>query len=268
LSPAGRARAEQLVHVLAEAKINAIYSTTTHRTIQTAQPLADFLKLQVLPYTNAQAVAEKVKRQHPGQGILIVSHSGMVEDIIEQLNGYRTACPIGGDYDNLCVVIRDDSGKTETINLHYGKPSPPSANLVDLVIESLVYRPAQPRTGNQIEFTAVVKNIGKERAYPSTLSFDIKGDTTLHSITALDAKQTSTIRRMMQINSPGNYQAKAIVDVNQTVRESNKNNNSRTASFTVSRGTPPRPCRSNEKCCEPGPSGQCYRCWPRNRPCP
>ncbi|MDJ0795379.1 MAG: phosphoglycerate mutase family protein [Calothrix sp. MO_167.B12] len=129
LSSAGRARAEQLVHVLAEAKINAIYSTKTHRTKETAEPLLDFLKSQVPQvrlheYESAQEVAEKVQREHAGQRLLIVSHSGMVENIIEQLNGDKKACPIGYDYDNLCVVIRDGSGETETIHLHYGTPSP------------------------------------------------------------------------------------------------------------------------------------------------
>lgn len=125
LSPAGRARAEQLVHVLAEAKINTIYSTPTHRTKETAEPLLDFLKPQVPQlsielYRSSREVAEKVKREHAGQRLLIVSHSPMVGKIIEQLNGDPNACPIGDDYDNLCVVILNGSGETEVLNLHYG----------------------------------------------------------------------------------------------------------------------------------------------------
>lgn len=134
LSPEGKARAEQLVHVLSQAKINAIYSTNTHRTKETAEPLLDFLKphipqLDIESYRSAREVAEKVKREHSGQRLLIVSHSDMVEDIIEQLNGNRNACPISNDYDNLCLVIIDSSDETEVIELHYGEPSSSFANL-------------------------------------------------------------------------------------------------------------------------------------------
>ena len=133
LSPAGKARAEKLVHVLSEAKINAIYSTNTHRTKETAKPLLDFLKsqipeLDIESYRDAREVAKKVKEKPAGQRLLIVSHSGMVEDIIEQLNGKRNACQISGDYDNLCLVILDSSDRTEVINRHYGLPSSGFAN--------------------------------------------------------------------------------------------------------------------------------------------
>ena len=136
LNPAGRARAEQLIHVLAEAEIEAIYSTPTKRTQETAEPLLNFLKhqmpqLNIKPYSSSSEVAEKVKREHTGQRLLIVSHSGPqgVAAIIKELNGNPNACPISGDYDNLCQVILDSSGETEVINLHYGAPSSGFANL-------------------------------------------------------------------------------------------------------------------------------------------
>ncbi len=136
LNPAGRARAEQLIHVLAEAEIEAIYSTPTKRTQETAEPLLNFLKhqmpqLNIKPYSSSSEVAEKVKREHTGQRLLIVSHSGPqgVAAIIKELNGNPNACPISGDYDNLCQVILDSSGETDVINLHYGAPSSGFANL-------------------------------------------------------------------------------------------------------------------------------------------
>jgi len=252
---------------LSEANINAIYSTETHRTKETAEPLADFLKLKVNTYSSAQEVAEKVKREHAGQRILIVSHSGTVEDIIQQLNGDRKDCPVGEDYDNLCVVTLWNLGTTGVVNMNYGRPS---NGLADLTVQSLTFKPAQPTTKDQIVFTAVIKNIGKERAFPSTLSFDIKGETKPNFVPALDANKTYSIQRTMQISLPGNYQTQVIVDVNKTVRESKTDNNSLTTSFRVSREPPsPRPCRSNEKCCEPiRTSKECGLCWPLNKPCP
>ncbi len=108
LNPAGRARAEQLIHVLAEAEIEAIYSTEYHRTQETAEPLLSFLKhqmpqLNIKPYSSSSEVAQKVQREHTGERLLIVGHSGPqgVAAIINELNGDPNACPISNDYDNL-----------------------------------------------------------------------------------------------------------------------------------------------------------------------
>ena len=122
LSPAGKKRAEELVHVLSEANIEAIYSTEFKRTQETAKPLADFLGLNVITTND---LAQKVAN-HTGKRLLLVSHSGPfgVEGIINELNGNPRDCSIDSDYDNLCLVIIDGSGATEVINLHYGDPSP------------------------------------------------------------------------------------------------------------------------------------------------
>src|SRR5882762_9901737 len=46
LTPAGQARAQELIHVLGNAGITAIYATQVTRTQQTAKPIADRLGLQ------------------------------------------------------------------------------------------------------------------------------------------------------------------------------------------------------------------------------
>ena len=47
LSPEGRARAQELVHILGNTGVTAIYATQYGRTLQTVQPLADRLSLPV-----------------------------------------------------------------------------------------------------------------------------------------------------------------------------------------------------------------------------
>jgi broad specificity phosphatase PhoE len=49
LSPAGQARAQELVRMFSDAGINAIYATQYKRTQQTVKPLADKLGLAVNP---------------------------------------------------------------------------------------------------------------------------------------------------------------------------------------------------------------------------
>lgn len=234
LSIRGKARAEQLVQVLKKAGIKAIYSTKCHRTWETAQPLSEALtpQLTINGYRSVNQLVDKVRSDHIGQRILVASHSGMVEDIISALNGDGDECRIENEFDNLCVVTLYDGDKAEVVNLQYGEPS---NGLPDLIVASLTHSPAKPKTTDRITFTAVVKNIGRERAGPSTLSFRIGGETKgkMYDVPALRPGETFTVKRQKTFSTAQNYRNTAIADVNNAVRESDENNNKRTDDFTV-----------------------------------
>ena len=103
-------------------------------------------------------------------------------------------------------------------------------------MESLTHSPAKPKTTDRITFTAVVKNIGRERAGPSTLSFRVGGETKakMFDVPALGPGETSppTVRRKT-LRIAQNYRNTAIADVNNEVIELNEQNNKRTDNFTV-----------------------------------
>src|SRR5258707_12099568 len=71
LSPAGQARAQELVRMFGDTGINAIYATQYKRTQQTVKPLADRLGLPV-GQVNSKSTAElvtQIRSQHGGQGV-------------------------------------------------------------------------------------------------------------------------------------------------------------------------------------------------------
>jgi broad specificity phosphatase PhoE len=233
LSIKGKARAEHLVQVLKKANIEVIYSTTMHRTQETAQPISETLSLGINTYTSVAGLANKLQSDHIGQRILVVSHSGMVEAIIGSLNGDRDACAIGSEFDNLCIVTISGGNNTKVINLQYGEPSNGGA---DLVIKSLTHSPANPKTTDLIRCTAIVKNIGNERAGPSTLSFRAGGETSpkMFDIPALSPDETYTTVRKLRQSVAGRYRNTAIADINNDVLELNENNNQRVDVYKVS----------------------------------
>jgi broad specificity phosphatase PhoE len=107
----------------------AVYATEFVRTQQTAQPLADELQLTLSIYeglTQEQIdlFAAQVQEDHYGKVVLIVGHSNTVPMIVDALGGESSACYIGAEYDNLCVVTVYGPGKAKVVNLQYGEPSP------------------------------------------------------------------------------------------------------------------------------------------------
>ena len=67
LSPTGEDQAKRLAHVLKDVGIRAIYTTQFKRTIQTAAPLADLLKIETRAYeqTDVDGVVKEIQQKHP-----------------------------------------------------------------------------------------------------------------------------------------------------------------------------------------------------------
>jgi broad specificity phosphatase PhoE len=77
-SPAGRARAERLAGMLADAPLAAVYATPFRRTRATAQPAARLHGLTVTTYDAAQpaaALAARLRASHARGTVLVVGHS-------------------------------------------------------------------------------------------------------------------------------------------------------------------------------------------------
>jgi broad specificity phosphatase PhoE len=106
LSAAGHARATRLAAMLKDAGISAIYTTERQRTTQTAQPLADALRLtpRILKVDDIDGVVAAVRTARDGDRILVVGHSNTVPTILQRL-GVSEPVTIGDDdYANLFVV--------------------------------------------------------------------------------------------------------------------------------------------------------------------
>lgn len=129
LSAAGRKRAAELARQLVDADvvagIDAIYSTPFRRTVETAQPVAEALGLEINRYDpdDNEAVLARILKNHKGKIILVVGHSNTVPTLMADLGASKKVPPIAEDeYDNIYVVSIPWFGKTKTIRLRYGEP--------------------------------------------------------------------------------------------------------------------------------------------------
>ena len=130
LSAEGKVRAAELARQLVDADvvagIDAIYSTDTRRTIETAQPIADALELRIQTYENQEddePVVDAMVNAHKGKIILVVGHSNTLPTMIAALGASKKVPPIAEfEYDNIYVISIPWFGKTKTIRLRYGDP--------------------------------------------------------------------------------------------------------------------------------------------------
>jgi broad specificity phosphatase PhoE len=104
LSEVGKARAQKLATMLADAGVVAIYTTEYRRTKDTAAPLAagTGVKAEVVLARESAALIEKIK-SHKNGAVLVVGHSNTVPAIVKALGG--TALAMADDeYDSMYFV--------------------------------------------------------------------------------------------------------------------------------------------------------------------
>lgn len=117
LTPQGQLRAQNIATTLHRAGIQTIFSSSTTRTLQTAQPLASKLGLKVEQYDAAtpKALVEKVKSLRGA--VLVVGHSNTLPELV-RLFGGAPGEEIGDEeYDRLYQLINGTDGKVTTVLL-------------------------------------------------------------------------------------------------------------------------------------------------------
>ena len=117
LTPQGRLRAQNIAAILHRTGIQAIFSTPTARTLQTAQPLAQQLGLPIERYDPAtqKALVDKVNALRGA--VLVVGHSNTLPELV-RLFGGAPGADIGDDeYDRLYQLTPDAGGAVRTVVL-------------------------------------------------------------------------------------------------------------------------------------------------------
>ncbi|WP_229491428.1 histidine phosphatase family protein [Massilia sp. HP4] len=117
LTPQGRLRAQNIAAILQRTGIQAILSTPTARTLQTAQPLAQQLGLTIERYDPAtpKALVDKVNALRGA--VLVVGHSNTLPELV-RLFGGAPGADIGDDeYDRLYQLTPDAGGAVRTVVL-------------------------------------------------------------------------------------------------------------------------------------------------------
>jgi broad specificity phosphatase PhoE len=106
LSPTGEAQAKRLAHVLKDMGISAIYATQFRRTIQTATPLADLLKIKLLTYeqTDVNGVAKEIRRKHRKDVVMVVGHRSTVPKVLKQFGASEPVALESSECDSLFIL--------------------------------------------------------------------------------------------------------------------------------------------------------------------
>lgn len=117
LTAQGQLRAQNIATTLQRAGIQAIFSTPTTRTLQTAQPLAQRLKLPVQQYAadSPKALVEKVKARRGA--VLVVGHSNTLSELVTLFGGAPGAEIADDEYDRLYQLVNSANGKVTTVML-------------------------------------------------------------------------------------------------------------------------------------------------------
>ncbi len=122
LSPAGQARAQELVLMFGDAGIKAIYATQYKRTQQTVKPLSDKLGVPVsqIEAKNTAELIRQIRAQHNGELVFVAGHNNTVPEIISALGGPQMPIIPETEFDNLYVVTIYRVGQAKLLKMKYG----------------------------------------------------------------------------------------------------------------------------------------------------
>ncbi|MDJ1499127.1 phosphoglycerate mutase family protein [Xanthocytophaga agilis] len=119
LSLEGKKHAEQLAAILKDAGIEAIYSTATKRTEQTALPLLQKLGLSIIHYDAKDSdLAINLAKKGKDKRILVVSHSNVVPKLLNEWTKSKKYTE-SEDYGDLYIVKISDSQPANVIKLYF-----------------------------------------------------------------------------------------------------------------------------------------------------
>ena len=117
LTPQGRQRAQNIAAILHRTDIQAIFSTPTARTLQTAQPLAQQLGLTVERYDPAAPKALVAKVNALQGAVLVVGHSNTLPELVRLFGGEPGADIADDEYDRLYQLTPQSGGTVRTVVL-------------------------------------------------------------------------------------------------------------------------------------------------------
>ncbi len=127
LSLEGIERAYQLKHLLVNSQINTVFSTDYNRTKDTAHPLATSLNKKVKIYNakTLDVLAKEIKDNYKGKRLLVVGHSNTTPSMVNLLLNNESLSSIDEkEYDKLYLVVLNQCGKSELVEMQYGVESP------------------------------------------------------------------------------------------------------------------------------------------------
>jgi broad specificity phosphatase PhoE len=131
LTEAGRARADALRAVLADARVDAIITTHYERTRKTAEPLAKAAKVAPVivragadTAAHVREVAAAVRGQPAAGLVVVVGHSNTIPPIIAALGGPTLPDLCDAEYARLFTLVLPPDAPPHLIQSFYGAADP------------------------------------------------------------------------------------------------------------------------------------------------
>jgi len=127
LTSEGKARAQELAYILKHVPLDAVYSTPSKRTQQTALPTAEAHSLQVNSYQpgEEESFLKKILSKYAGGNVLIIGHSNTVPVLANYLAGSTQFSPLDDfTYDNIFIASVSQKGHPVITRLRFGEHTP------------------------------------------------------------------------------------------------------------------------------------------------
>jgi phosphohistidine phosphatase SixA len=128
LTPAGVARAKELVHLTARSGLAGLYCSPTARARQTIEPVAQALGLTPVEHdpADSEGLIRKILADHRGKAVLVVGHSNTVPKVVAAGGGPALADLRDDDFDDLYVLTIGGTTPADVrlTTLQYGAATP------------------------------------------------------------------------------------------------------------------------------------------------
>jgi broad specificity phosphatase PhoE len=121
LSESGQQRAKMLAERLKDAGVSAIYATQARRTVETAEPLAKALGLEIRvhSYEDSDGLVRLLHSEHGKDRVLVVGHWSTIPVILKALGDPEEFKIERSAYDNLFVIVTRGEQAPVVLHLHY-----------------------------------------------------------------------------------------------------------------------------------------------------
>ena len=121
LTEAGQRRAKALVTLLKDVGINVIYTSERKRAIQTAEPIANLLKIEPkrVPLRDRDSFLRGLHAQNARDRVLVVSHSLSVPYLLKALGHPVEVMIPHEEHDSVFVIFPKSDGAPIVLRLHY-----------------------------------------------------------------------------------------------------------------------------------------------------
>ena len=121
LSDSGQQRAKMLAERLKDAGITAIFASQAKRTVETAEPLAKALGLEIVvhSYEDTDGLVQLLRSKHGKDRVLVVGHWSTIPQILKAYGDPKETKIERSAYDNLFIIVPNADHVPTLLHLHY-----------------------------------------------------------------------------------------------------------------------------------------------------